>query len=240
MLQQDLSPFRPGESSRTSEVTISALSSGLSALVGSAEMDFELEQTRRWIDAARGGQREAYDELFRAYRAELTRAARRLGAWHGQLESSDVVQEAMADAVRNFDGFEYRGEGSFRRWLHKLLENRVRMAWKEARTQKRDSRRQVQWVRSDTDGSRADAVASLADSNLSPTATARRREAYSEITAALERLSPDHSDVIRLVKLRELSLAEVATTMGRSENAVKKLLARALLELRGVLGHDPG
>ena len=201
--------------------------------------DFDLEQTRRWIDAARAGQREAYEELFRLHREDLTREARRLGAGHGRLDSSDVVQEALADAVREFDSFEYCGEGSFRRWLHKILENRVRTAWKHAHAQKRDARREVDWGHpTETAVSGVDGVASLADSGVSPTAAARRREQECELSAALERLSPDHREVIRLVKLRELSLADVAGVMGRSENAVKKLLARALLELRGVLGHD--
>ena len=54
--------------------------------------------------------------------------------------------------------------------------------------------------------------------------------------AALEALDPDHRDVIVLRKLEELSFREVAARMGRSEDACRMLLARAMVALTLRLG----
>jgi RNA polymerase sigma-70 factor (ECF subfamily) len=69
---------------------------------------------------------------------------------------------------------------------------------------------------------------------------ARVRSALSEavvseeaerLGAALETLEPDHREVIVLRKLEELSFKEVAARMGRSEDACRMLLARAMVAL---------
>src|SRR5262245_37975510 len=92
-------------------------------------MDLELERTRKLIEEARAGKREAYEELLRTYRADLERRLRgHVSPQLGQrVDSSDVIQEAVIDAVKGFDSFEYRGQGSFRAWLGRILENRLRM-----------------------------------------------------------------------------------------------------------------
>jgi RNA polymerase sigma-70 factor (ECF subfamily) len=199
-------------------------------------LDLELERTRKLIEAARGGRREAYEELFRMYRGALEREL------HGRLrvradarfDASDVVQEALADAVRGFDSFEHRGPGSFRRWLARILENRVRMMFQHARREKRDRAREVaQGLGNGTEIDRA--RSRLAASITSPSAAAAAGEERARVARALEQLSPDHRTVIRLVRLEQRTIAEAAASMGRSENAVKKLLARALLALRDAL-----
>jgi len=53
---------------------------------------------------------------------------------------------------------------------------------------------------------------------------------------ALGRLSPDHAEVVRLVKIEGLRIRDVAERMGRSETAVKNLLLRALGSLREAFG----
>ena len=200
-------------------------------------MDLELERTARLIEEARAGRREASEELFRTYREVLERAMKRRlrRAPSPRFDRSDVVQEALADAVVHFADFEHRGQGSFRRWLLKLLENRLRMALHREHAQKRDSR-----LEAFPSGSGAAAVRpSLAASVTSPSAAAAAGEERELIERILHRLSPDHAEVIRLIKMRELTIAAAARRMGRTENAVKKLLARALLAMRAELGHPP-
>jgi RNA polymerase sigma-70 factor (ECF subfamily) len=199
-------------------------------------MDAEFEETRRLVEAARAGRREAYERLFATYRAELEREIGRHPALPGP-DRSDLVQDALVDAVRAFERFEPRGPGSFGRWLAKILQNRVRASRRERRRDKRDVRREV----------RAEALAATSEPEVLPAASitspsggAARREENEQVLRALEHLAPDHREVIRLVKLEELSIDEVAARMGRSANAVKKLLARALVELRGVLGKAAG
>lgn len=200
--------------------------------------DPELEGTRRLIEDARAGKRAAYEELFRLYSEDLGRRVRRLDLPRGaRVAASDVIQETLCDALRGFDSFEPRGPGSFRRWLARILEHRVRMLANHQHAQKRDARREVE-VAADGPASGTAPVERLAGSVQSPSSVAARGERREALERALERLSDDHREVLRLVKLHELPIAAAAQEMRRSENAVKKLLARALLELRAVLGED--
>ena len=56
-------------------------------------------------------------------------------------------------------------------------------------------------------------------------------EQAERLGAALEAMAPDHREVIVLRKLEELSFKDVAARMGRSEDACRMLLARAMVAL---------
>ena len=204
-------------------------------------MDLELERTARLIEEARGGRREASEELFRTYGEVLEKAMKRRlrDAPSPRFDTSDIVQEALADAVAHFGDFEHRGQGSFRRWLLRILENRLRMALHREHAQKRDSRQEVFPTANRGPRSETSPASALAASVTSPSAAASAEEERERIEGVLARLSPDHAEVIRLVKMREMTITAAARRMGRTENAVKKLRARALLAMRAELGSTP-
>lgn len=186
--------------------------------------DERVERTGDLISQARAGRREAFEALFDEQRPALERALRRrmTPAVQRRLDVSDVVQESLVDAYRGLGSFEYRGIGSFRAWLRRVAENRLKMMLGHAARAKRDRARETLL------GSRLDPVAEQA---TSPSGAAQRGERRALVRAALATLSEDHREVVRCVRLEGCSIAETARRMGRSENAVKKLLARALLEL---------
>ena len=64
----------------------------------------------------------------------------------------------------------------------------------------------------------------------------RREERFERLEASLEKLSVDHREVILLTRVEGLTFAETAARMGRSPDAVKQLLYRALRELRSTFG----
>ena len=80
-----------------------------------------------WL-RARGGDRSAYDRLFalHAERARLFVAARLGPRLRAGVETQDVLQDAYLAAHAAFDRFEYADEGSFARWLFRIIENRLR------------------------------------------------------------------------------------------------------------------
>ena len=51
------------------------------------------------------------------------------------------------------------------------------------------------------------------------------------LEAAIESLSQDHREVILMRKFEELTIAEIAQRIGRSEDACRMLLARAMTAL---------
>lgn len=69
---------------------------------------------------------------------------------------------------------------------------------------------------------------------LEETVTQRLRMA--EITAILAKLNPERAEAIRLRYLANLKIRAVAEVMGKSEGAIKMLVARGLEDIRQVLG----
>jgi RNA polymerase sigma-70 factor, ECF subfamily len=63
-------------------------------------------------------------------------------------------------------------------------------------------------------------------------------EPMPEVAAALERLSPDHRSVVVLRVWLDWSEAEVAAALGIPKGTVKSRLARALDQMKEVLGDD--
>jgi RNA polymerase sigma-70 factor (subfamily 1) len=194
-------------------------------------MDPDFERTRALLERARGGDGGAYQELFERYRGELERRMRgRVPlALRKLVDPLDVVQEAIADAVASFESFEYRGAGSFGRWLRRILENRLAMLSRRyLGRDRRDVRREVPLPASASD----DARGALPGSVASPSEQAAGKEWEARVSACLACLPDEYREIIRLVKLEGRSLAAAGSAMGRSENAAKKLLGRALLRLQ--------
>jgi RNA polymerase sigma-70 factor (ECF subfamily) len=81
-----------------------------------------------------------------------------------------------------------------------------------------------------------DLILLLSGGGATPSGAAATREAVGLVQAAVDRLPEDYRRVVRLYELQGLSIHDVAADMGRSEGAVKMLLARARDRLRESLG----
>jgi RNA polymerase sigma-70 factor (ECF subfamily) len=173
---------------------------------------------------AQTGSRRAFGEIAEMYRGELLRyAASRTGPQlRGRLEPEDVVQDALRVAFEGLERFEWRGPQSLGCWLRGIVEHRIRNAsrGREARLARIS----------------LESLLEPAASGPSPSRVVRREERFERLQRALQGLSPDHRQVIELARLRGLKIREIADRMGRSEAAVKKLLSRALEDLRERFG----
>jgi RNA polymerase sigma-70 factor (ECF subfamily) len=171
---------------------------------------------------AKAGDEAAYGRLFalHADRALLFIRARLGPHLRGTIESGDVLQDAYLAAHRGFETFTYSDDGSFLRWLCRIIENRIR-DWNDyARAEKRQA-------------------APLPDSDPTGPITALDRKLDRErLLAALDRLSEDHRVVLLLRYFEGLSSEEVGARLERSAGAVRKLTARALAELGKVMKAD--
>jgi DNA-directed RNA polymerase specialized sigma24 family protein len=78
-----------------------------------------VDSDRALVDAAAAGDREAYDELVRRYQVQILSLARALLG--GSADAEDIAQEVFVRAWRSIRGF--RGEGTFRAWLHRVAVN---------------------------------------------------------------------------------------------------------------------
>jgi RNA polymerase sigma-70 factor (ECF subfamily) len=78
--------------------------------------------------------------------------------------------------------------------------------------------------------------ADRADDGIEDTVVARIRDAA--LLDALRLLRPDQQECLVLRFLQELSVAETATVMGRSEGAIKQLQLRAVRALAELLPEE--
>jgi RNA polymerase sigma-70 factor (ECF subfamily) len=170
---------------------------------------------------ARHGDREAFAALdgrlegrLRAWIVAMTRL--HVGP---QLEVEEVLQETLVRALAAIGRFEWRGEDSPFTWLCGIAKH---AAMKIAHQQSREEA--------------LDPARDLGASAVSPSRALRREERFDRLEASLDALDPDYREALRLSRLDGLKVKEIAARMGRSPNAVKHLLARALAQLREKFG----
>ena len=180
----------------------------------------------------RAGDESAARVLFERHADVLrARVARNLPrAMRPRVAASDVVQDAWLAAFLRLADFEDRGDGSFRRWLGTIVENKV---LDEVRHHvgagKRDVRREVD-VQS--------GIVRLAGpaSGRSASADLRDAEEKALVERAMSALPEAQREVMRLAHEERLTMEEAAVRMGRSLAAVRKLYSRAVLRLAQEVG----
>ena len=89
------------------------------------ESSDDLGKTDVLLGQARAGDQQAWKRLFERYHKMLKAhvEARIRGFARRRLDSEDILQAAFTRAWESIEGFEYRGEGSFRRWLARVVVN---------------------------------------------------------------------------------------------------------------------
>lgn len=182
------------------------------------------EPLEELVGRARGGDADAFASLCRSIEGRLEgHVQARMGSRaRARVSIEDVVQETLVNAHRHLDRLTWRGEAAFYGWLRSIAEHLISRAV------------------------RGTACLRMA-SDLEPAATAPsasrsliREERARRLKRAIGDLSADHRQVILLTRVEGLRIAEAAARMGRSPNAVRKLLGRALEELRQRFGETTG
>jgi RNA polymerase sigma-70 factor (ECF subfamily) len=187
-------------------------------MVGLMKLEAEI---RTLVRKAQKGDRAAFDQLFERYRSgvrshlelRLREPARR------KVDVDDLLQETFLRALQKIGSFRWQGEESFLRWLRGIGTNVVLQA---AGRLARDAMLTL------------DPAFPAAD--LSQSRALRRQERFERLQEALDKLSPDHRQVILLARVERVPISEIATRMDRSPGAVSHLLMRAVQKLREAFG----
>jgi RNA polymerase sigma-70 factor (ECF subfamily) len=187
-----------------------------------------LDRDRPLVDAAQADPAR-FDALYRKYLAQVySYAFYELGDRH---EAEDATERTFLAALANLPRFEERarpadGEGAstFKVWLFHIARNVV------AERRRRRRRRPETTL---------DTVADLA-APLDLEADAARRDEGRAALRAISRLSGDRRRAVVLRFVDEMSTAEIAGIMGRSEGSVRVLIHRALRNVARDLGGDRG
>jgi RNA polymerase sigma-70 factor, ECF subfamily len=170
------------------------------------------------VGAARGGDRQAFDELVRRTFVDTFTLARRLTG--NEEDARDVVQEAYLRAWKGIGKF--RGEAAFSTWLYRITANAA------ASNVSRRRRHRAEPFGDDFEPADAGAEASISRG-------AESAEALDRISAALDDLPAKLRSVVVLKDVYGLSHEAIADELGISVSAAKVRLHRARRKLRDVL-----
>lgn len=196
------------------------------------------------IRRSRAGEESARELLFARYRHYLRLLAdvqlgRRLRA---KCEASDLVQQTLLEAHRDFAAFTGSHEGELLAWLRRILAHNL---FNEARyhgAQQRAAEREVslEKLQAGLESSALTLGSCLAADAPSPSKEAVRHEDAVMLADALSRLSTDYQTVLLLRIFEGQPAEEVARLMKRTPGAVRMLQLRALSALRDQMKDERG
>ncbi|MBI3468914.1 MAG: sigma-70 family RNA polymerase sigma factor [Planctomycetes bacterium] len=192
------------------------------------------------LQLARQGHSDALGRLLDLYRRYMTLLAQvqidnRL---RGKCNPSDLVQDTFLQAHRAFKQFRGATEAELMAWLRRILANNLATLGRRfGQAQRRDVNRERS-LQNELDNSSMALERGLIAVQATPSQHAARREQAIVLADALDQLPAPYREVIVLRQLEGLELREVAARMGRSTESVRKLWARALVQLRKHLGEE--
>src|SRR5215213_11447527 len=173
---------------------------------------------------ARGGDHDAFEELFRRHKKRVALIASRFFRQREQVE--EVVQESFTKAFFALAEFSNGRDASFAAWLARIAFN---VSYDELRRQKRRPEAALEELTEEEAGALAVRLR-----GEGPDAEGR---AVSRDLAAklLARLSPEDRLVLVMLEVEGLSVAEIANLMNWTGSKVKVRAHRARAHLRRVL-----
>lgn len=189
------------------------------------------------LDAARKGDVGQKDQLFEACRGYLQVVARaQVETWlQGKVDASDIVQQTMMEAHRDFDRFSGKNKAEWLAWLRRILAHNAADFVRHYRgTAKRQERREVR-LAPPPDQSSLAGYGDPPDPGESPSQQAMRHDDELRLAVAMTELSADHAEVIMLRNLQRLPFDQVAERMGRTRPATQMLWMRAIKSLQKIM-----
>jgi RNA polymerase sigma-70 factor (ECF subfamily) len=190
----------------------------------------------RLSHAKSAGERDRYDllETYRNYLLLLAslRSDRKLRSKSGD---SDLVQETLIQASRDFDQFRGHSESELMGWLLAIMgKKKADLGRRYYGTAARDPRREAQ-LHDEIEKSSQLLDRAFVAYGSSPSQHLIRRERAVLLADALASLPDHYREVIVLHELNGYKLAEIAERMGRSVDSVKKLWTRGIIQLRSTM-----
>jgi RNA polymerase sigma-70 factor (ECF subfamily) len=188
------------------------------------------------IQRCRRGEAAAREQLFDRYRHYLRLLAEAQLGRHlrAKCDPSDLVQQTLLEAYRDFGGFQGEHERDLLAWLRRILAHNLYNEARRYTAQQRAAAREVSLdqIQAGLDQSSLALGRCLAADVQPPSQAAAQREAAVRLADTLARLPKDYQTVLLLRIFEGLSAEEVAEQMGRTAGAVRMLQLRALTALR--------
>ena len=173
------------------------------------------------IERAVQGDRGAFDELVTCSQGDLAAFIQRRirPELRKQLDVQALTNDTLARAFESLERFTGHDVDSWFAWVAGIAK---KVVLKEIERLNRSGVLEI-----DRD---------IATTQPSPSRVLRRKERFERLNVALEGLSEDHREVIRLCRIDGRRIQDAAKLMNRSPEAVKMLLWRAMKELKEKFG----
>ncbi len=158
---------------------------------------------------------EAFAQLYESNFDKIYRyVVLRIG---NETEAEDMTQQVFLNALQSISSFRWKGV-PFSAWLFRIAHNQV-----------------VDYLRKKTRQATESLDESLVISKSDPQLVVEQRLDIEQLILATKRLTKAQQEVIALRFVSELSTAQVAKVMGKSQGAVKALQHSAIVALRKAL-----
>jgi RNA polymerase sigma-70 factor, ECF subfamily len=190
---------------------------------------------RDCLAKAQAGDPVARDRLFAACRSYLGLLARaNVEPWmRAKVDASDLVQQTLLDAHRDFQRFHGQTDQEWLAWLRQILNHNAQDAVRHYGVAgKRAAKREVPLGGNGLDSAGQFELPSPGDS---PSQMAMHHERELLLAEALAQLSEDYREVIILRNIQRLPFDEVAQQLGRTRPAAQMLWMRAIQRLKSLL-----
>ena len=174
--------------------------------------------------AAREGSEQALNRLFEQCGERLLGLIRlRMGAkLRSRMESTDLLNATLLRAFQSFDSLEARNTPSLMAWLARIAESEIHDEADRLNAQRRDAAKEV---------ALDSGVAELAARLRTQTSRLVLSESRLRLERALGELSDEYREIVVLRRYEELGFKEIGSRLGKSPDACRMLLARAMTAL---------
>jgi RNA polymerase sigma-70 factor (subfamily 1) len=213
------------------------------ALILSSRPSSRLQNTLTLIRSAQDGDRAAFESLFERYYPRVRGIVRaRAGPGLRQaMETGDILQCSMIEAIRSFEDYQVRGDAGFIHWFAGIVQNRIRAASRDAGRDKRDRGREVALDHILGCMSTGSLSFEPAESQPLPVEQVAEREREELVAACLHELKEKHREVVLLRCYAGASWKEAAEILGCSTpDAARVLYYRATRELKQAVERKVG
>lgn len=177
------------------------------------------------IDKVRRGDSEAFEELVLRYEKTVFNIALRMVG--NRDDAADMTQEAFIKAFGSLSSF--RSDGKFSSWLYRITTNAC-LDFLRSR-----SRRAQASLSADDD---TEQQLEIPDLSAMPEELLMRKMSMQAVQNGLERLAPEHRQILIMRELGGLSYAEIAAALSLEEGTVKSRISRARKKLCAYLIAD--
>lgn len=200
--------------------------------------DHTSENSSELAQRAATGDRAAVDALIERHLPELRAFVRlRAGdALRRRESTSDLVQSTCREVLTHLERFQFPDESAFRRWLFVTAQRKIADRADHYAAQKRAAAREERLA--SEAGVQDEQLANCYRRFSSPSRRALLRDEVEQLERAFDALTEEQREIVTLAHVVGLSRAQIAEQVGKSENAVRIVLHRALARLAEIVNAD--